>query len=197
MSLHMKILRNPKTEKYLELKKFVLSPEIPLYINTDVVHNGIDTHLRPNWAYTHAIMDRPEIDHWTTSGTLRAKEFVDIVSEILNFNGYEDYFFLRMALNSTHPQPEKTRRNGTFHCDHPYKHHNLLIYFTDTDAGTFVEEELYLPKEDDCITFEGAHAQQYPTYGRRVVLVATYMSLSNEGYMDKVEELNNRKEFKA
>ena len=61
----------------------------------------------------------------------------------------------------------------------------------------FVEEELYLPKEDDCITFEGAHAQQYPTYGRRVVLVATYMSLSNEGYMDKVEELNNRKEFKA
>ena len=170
----MRKLLNPLTKEYQELKKFILSDEFPWYIHQETV---VDCKKNlPNWAYTHMILNRPEINRFAQSFALKPEEFVQIASRILELNGYKEFFFLRMCVNSTHPQPEKQRIGG-WHTDHPYKHHNLIIYLTPTDGGTYVENQLFKPMEDDAIVFDGAHAQVFPTDGRRVVLVATFLEL--------------------
>ena len=189
----MKRLKNPKTEKYLELKKFVCSEDFPWYINECVVEQKPEGVERPNWSYSHAIMNRPENNHYTFSETLRAKEFVDAVSEIMDYNGYINYFFLRMAVNSTHPIPEEKRTVGWFHSDHDFNHHNLIIYLTPTDGGTYVQDTPFFPEVDDVLTFQGIHANQFPTKGRRVVLVATYMLMeTDKSWRNECVEMQNK-----
>ena len=50
----MKILKNPKTVNYHDLKEFLLGEQFPWYINECVVSHGTESS-RPvsNWAYTH------------------------------------------------------------------------------------------------------------------------------------------------
>ena len=188
----MKKLRNPKTEKYLELKKFVCGENFPWFINECVVEQT-PYQNRPNWSYCHPIMSRPEMNHYAFSETLRAKEFVEAVSEILDFNGYNNYFLLRIATNSTHPVPEKERTVGWFHSDHDWEHHNLIVYLTPTDGATYVQDKPFYPEVDDVLTFQGTHAQQYPTQGRRVVLVATYMLMeTDKSWRNECVEMQNK-----
>ena len=60
----MKILKNPKTVNYHDLKEFLLGEQFPWYINECVVSHGTESS-RPvsNWAYTHCILGRPEYNH--------------------------------------------------------------------------------------------------------------------------------------
>ena len=173
----MKKLRNPKTEKYLELKNFVLSEDFPWYINECVVEQGTESS-RPvsNWAYTHCILGRPEHNHFYSSDSVKSEEIIKALSEIFDYNQIENYFFLRVACNSTFPVPEK-KSIGYFHRDHDFDHHNFILYLTPTDGATLIEDSRYEPTEDSCITFQGLHANQFPTYGRRIIIVATYMTL--------------------
>ena len=120
----MRKLLNPLTKEYQELKRFILSDDFPWYIHQETV---VDCKKElPNWAYTHMILNRPEINRFAQSFALKPEEFVQIASQILELNGYKEFFFLRMCVNSTHPQPEKQRIGG-WHTDHPYKHHKDLL----------------------------------------------------------------------
>ena len=176
----MKILINPKTENYCELKDFILGEQFPWYINECVVEQGIESK-RPvsNWAYTHCILSRPEHNHFHFSESVKAEKIVQVLSEIFDYNNIENYFFLRLACNSTFPVPEK-KSIGYFHRDHDFEHHNFILYLTPTDGGTIIEDGRYEPTEDSCITFQGLHANEFPTYGRRVIIVATYMTLKSD-----------------
>jgi len=176
----MKILKNPKTVNYYDLKDFVLGEQFPWYINECVVSHATES-TRPvsNWAYTHCILGRPEYNHFYSSDSVKADEIIRVLSEIFDYNQIENYFFLRIACNSTFPVPEKNSI-GNFHRDHDYDHHNFILYLTPTDGGTLMEDGRYDPTEDSCISFEGTHANEFPSYGRRVVIVATYLTFKND-----------------
>ena len=185
----MKILKNPKTVNYHDLKEFLLGEQFPWYINECVVSHGTESS-RPvsNWAYTHCILGRPEYNHFYSSDSVKADEIIKVLSEIFNYNEIENYFFLRIACNATFPVPEKNSI-GNFHQDHDYEHHNFILYLTPTDGGTLMEDCRYEPTEDSCITFQGIHANEFPSYGRRVVIVATYLTFKNDdSWKDKCKE---------
>tara|TARA_S200000501_G_scaffold17064_1_gene15295 strand:+ start:1247 stop:1819 length:573 start_codon:yes stop_codon:yes gene_type:complete len=185
----MKILKNPKTVNYYDLKDFILGESFPWYINQSVVSERTKS-TRPvtNWAYTHCILGRPEYNHFYSSDSVKAELIIKVLSEIFNHNGIEKFFFLRVACNTTFPVPEKNSI-GTFHQDHDYEHHNFILYLTPTDGGTFIEDSRYEPTVDSCITFQGVHANELPTYGRRVVIVATYITFeTDESWKYKCEK---------
>ena len=76
----MKILKNPKTQNYRELKDFVLGEQFPWYINKCVVEEGTASN-RPvtNWAYTHCILSRPEHNHYHFSESIKAEKIIEVL----------------------------------------------------------------------------------------------------------------------
>ena len=97
------------------------------------------------------------------------------MSELVDYNGlYKDlpYFFLRSNANATHP--DAGHQYSDPHIDHPHTpHSNLIVYLTDTDGETIVENKKHSPKEDDVILFTGKHYMKRPSKGRRVILIST------------------------
>ena len=67
------------------------------------------------------------------------------------------------------------------HLDHNFPHYNLLVYLTNSGGETFVENEVYSPKEDDVIIFTGKHYMKRPSDDRRVVLIATILPFGEDG----------------
>ena len=57
----------------------------------------------------------------------------------------------------------------------------MLVYLTNTDGETFVEDEVHLPKEDDIIIFTGNHFMKRPSKDRRIVLISTIFPFDNKG----------------
>lgn len=187
----MKKLINPKTENYFKLKEFILSGEFPWHINESVVEEPSEGNQNSvNWSYSHCILNRPEHNHYHSSNTLNAEQFVNTISEIFDYNNIPNYMFLRMAVNATHPVLSGNRI-GYYHSDHDFKHENFILYLTPTDGATMIEGVPYTPtEEDECITFSGSHATQFATYGRRVILVATYISVETDvSYKERCAEL--------
>ena len=188
----MKKLINPKTENYFKLKEFVLSEDFPWHFNGEVVDEPSEGNQNSgNWSYSHSILNRPEINLYHFSAVLQHELFVNTISEIFDYNQIPNYLFLRMAVNSTHPVTSTESRIGYYHSDHDYKHENFILYMTPTDGATMIEGVPYTPtEEDECITFSGTHATQFPTYGRRVILVATYISLETDlSYKERCAQL--------
>tara|TARA_B000000557_G_scaffold24948_1_gene18571 strand:- start:1599 stop:2159 length:561 start_codon:yes stop_codon:yes gene_type:complete len=161
----IKVLKNPKTDHYLELKKFILSKEFPWRYN-------ISTNME---FYSHVFLQRPELSGYTESHSKWTNENFIVMGEIIDYNGlYKDipYFFLRSNANATHP--DSGRQYSDPHVDHPHTpHSNLIVYLTDTDGDTIVENSRHSPKEDDVVLFTGEHYMQRPTKGRRVILIST------------------------
>ena len=56
-----------------------------------------------------------------------------------------------------------------------------------------IEGVPYTPiEEDECITFTGSHANQFPTYGRRIIIVATYLKLDEDiSYKERCAQLQS------
>ena len=161
----IQVLKNPKTFTYLEFKKFVLSKQFSWTYN-------VSTNMG---FYSHVFLQRPESRRYTVPNSSVVNENLQILSEIIDHNGlYKNipYFFLRSNANVTHP--DSGRQYSDPHVDHSdIPHSNLIVYLTDTDGDTIVENDRHSPKEDDVVLFTGEHYMQRPTKGRRVILIST------------------------
>ena len=161
----IKVLKNPKTNHYREFKSTVLSKEFPWRYN---VSTNMDF-------YSHVFLQRPELNGYTEPHSKWTNQNCIVMGEIVDYNGlYKDipYFFLRANANATHP--DSGRQYSEPHVDHPNTpHYNLIVYLTDADGYTIVENDRYSPKEDDVVLFTGQHYMQRPSKGRRVILIST------------------------
>ena len=161
----IKVLKNPKTNHYREFKSTVLSKEFPWRYN---VSTNMDF-------YSHVFLQRPELNGYTEPHSKWTNQNCIVMGEIVDYNGlYKDipYFFLRANANATHP--DCGRQYSDPHVDHPNTpHSNLIVYLTDADGDTIVENDRYSPKEDDVVLFTGQHYMQRPSKGRRVILIST------------------------
>ena len=161
----IKVLKNPKTNHYREFKSTVLSKEFPWRYN---VSTNMDF-------YSHVFLQRPELNGYTEPHSKWTNQNCIVMGEIVDYNGlYKDipYFFLRANANATHP--DSGRQYSDPHVDHPNTpHSNLIVYLTDADGDTIIENDRYSPKEDDVVLFTGQHYMQRPSKGRRVILIST------------------------
>ena len=161
----IKVLKNPKTNHYREFKSTVLSKEFPWRYN---VSTNMDF-------YSHVFLQRPELNGYTEPHSKWTNQNCIVMGEIVDYNGlYKDipYFFLRANANATHP--DSGRQYSDPHVDHPNTpHSNLIVYLTDADGDTIVENDRYSPKEDDVVLFTGQHYMQRPSKGRRIILIST------------------------
>jgi hypothetical protein len=168
----MKLLENPKTEAYHELKSLVLSSSFPwFYQNQSTENNSINYSNVP--FYSHGILIRPEASGYPVKNSPHADLAVKVALEILTHNNIDYYTLLRINANCLHPF--KTTLSTVPHVDHPYKHRNLLLYLTDAGGDTIVEEQKHTPKEDDALLFEGLHYGQSPMENRRINIIVTFL----------------------
>lgn len=142
-----------------------------VFLSGDFSWNYYDSEVGVPY-YGHILLNRPEINRYSSVHSEYLDQVVYVVDEILKQNNFtKDYFFLRSAVNCTHA--DGTLLHSQKHEDHHFPHKNILLYLTDTGGRTFVEEEYHDPKEDDVIIFSGEHWAELPKTGRRVVIVNT------------------------
>lgn len=173
-----KILNNPKTDLYYEIKNTVISSNFSwFWTPTSVENYDNQTNDQLNVPfYSHIFLTRPNATDekcpLPSSNLLQSVSRVFI--EILENNNINVNCFLRLCANCVHPQ-EKIY-NSVPHVDHNFPHQNALIYLTNAGGKTFIGNEYHNPKEDDVICFEGQrHYMQTPEKERRIVLVATFI----------------------
>ena len=159
-------LENPKTENYNNLKNIIF--------HSDFVWHFADSNTGMPY-YSHVFLQRPELNGYSESHSKWTNQNLIVMSELVDYNGlYKDlpYFFLRSNANATHP--DAGHQYSDPHIDHPHTpHSNLIVYLTNTDGETIVENKKHSPKEDDVILFTGKHYMKRPSKGRRVILIST------------------------
>ena len=168
----IKVLKNPKTDKFYELKNLILSPNFPWYYQYSTgEEEEVEGHMHME-GYGHAFFVRPETHKFTKIDSSYSTACRDVLVEIIdNNNLFDNYFFLRAAANCIHSN--QGIQLSIPHVDHNFPHYNLIVYLTDTGGETFVENEVHDPKEDDVILFTGQHYLKRPIKDRRILLVAT------------------------
>ena len=178
-------LSNPKTQYYLDFKKWVLGENFFWNYNEK---GGVSLqHLERTNAnssktfdsnvpfYTRTFIRRPEIrafpsiDPWVDPSEV--DKVVTVVKEIFKHNNESFSTLLRLSINAVHPKSKVVTTIP--HYDHRFSHTNFIIYLTDAGGSTFVDDEKFDPKEDDVILFKGEHYHNTPAENRRVILVAT------------------------
>jgi len=174
-------LINNKTKRYVRLKNLIISSRFSWTWQNQTTpkqnKNGYDNF----GFYVHSFLDRPVPLRACYSNPC-SKYITDAnnaIAEILVHNGLTPKVIYRMSANCVHPTNSGTP--SVPHVDHDFPHDNLLIYLTDPQGGeTIVGDEEYLGEEDDVITWEGElHHHRPPVKGRRIVLIATFISQSN------------------
>ena len=70
-----------------------------------------------------------------------------------------------------------TDSHSPLHVDHSFPHRNIIMYLTDAGGDTVVNDEVYSPKEDGVIMFEGEHYHHFPMKDARIDFVDTYLSV--------------------
>ena len=162
----LKELVNPKTEEYLKLKSSVLGEMFPWFRTK----NKLDSF----YFYSHTFLDRPEFAGFPKPLSNDVDLFLDVFAQIARANKeMEVNYLLRMNANGVEPLPDNPEISAV-HEDHTFPHKNVLIYLTDAGGETFVGDDVFHPKEDSIILFEGPHCHAMPKNDRRVVLVVTY-----------------------
>ena len=177
----IKILKNPLTSNYINLKKHILSKDFPWRYKTSTDPNLTNHKGHDNIEYYgYTFLSRPETFGYTEPRSDILNSNLTVLREILYDNQFfENYFFLRSAVNCVHPK--EGIQLSQPHVDHNFPHYNLLVYLTNTDGETFVEDETHLPKEDDIIIFTGNHYMKRPSKGRRIELISTIFPFDNKG----------------
>ena len=160
----IKVLENPITTNYLELKNLVLSSEFPwLY--------SFSTKMP---FYSHVFLDRPENVKFSNPQSELLGLNLKVLDEIIQHNNlFDRYFFLRSNANCVHA--DTGEQFSEPHIDHRFPHFNLLVYLTNEGDGgeTIVEDEKFFPQANNAILFTGEHYMKRPSVGRRVVLIST------------------------
>ena len=182
----IKVLKNPKTEKYYNLKNKILSGQFPWFHQRYTSSQTMSEKLNFYWykkgyiaveGYSHCFLARPDGEDKRFSRTESALsgECISVLTEIIdNNNLFDKYFFVRVAANCIHSN--QGIQLSQPHEDHEFPHHNLIVYLTNSGGETFVENESHDPKEDDTILFTGEHYMKRPIKDRRIILIATIFS---------------------
>ena len=160
----IKVLENPITSNYLELKDFVLSSEFPWSYS-------YSTKMP---FYSHVFLDRPENAKFSNPQSQFLDLNLKVLDEIIQHNNlFDRYFFLRSNANCVHA--DSGEQFSEPHIDHRFPHFNLLVYLTNEGEGgeTIVEDEKFHPQANNIILFKGKHHMKRPSVGRRVVLIST------------------------
>tara|TARA_B100001989_G_scaffold186490_1_gene136024 strand:- start:469 stop:1014 length:546 start_codon:yes stop_codon:yes gene_type:complete len=176
----IQILQNSQSENYKLLKKNILGQYFPWYYydHTTDAADERDGHKNiPDFG--HTFISRPEEFGWSKHDSTMHQLAVDVVREILFENKFypEENFILRLATNCT--LPSRGAQFSLPHVDHHFPHLNFITYLTNSGGSTFIEGVEHKPKEDQTILFTGEHYLQLPQKERRIVLVATIMSITN------------------
>jgi len=157
----LKVLKNPVTSNYVDLKEFILSNDFVWRYDTST---GMPF-------YGHTFLERPEETGFSQPLSELINLNLTVLKEIIDFNNlFDRYFFLRSNVNCVHPDNDKQFSEP--HIDHDFPHFNLLVYLCG-DGETIVENENYFPEENDVILFTGNHYMKRPTKGRRIILIST------------------------
>ena len=157
----LRVLKNPVTSNYTELKNFILSNDFIWRYDTST---GMPF-------YGHTFLERPEETGFSQPLSELISLNLTVLKEIIDFNNlFDRYFFLRSNVNCVHPDNDKQFSEP--HIDHDFPHFNLLVYLSG-DGETIVEDEKYFPKENDVILFTGNHYMKRPSNGRRIILIST------------------------
>ena len=177
-------LKNPLTEDYKELKKFVLSNEISWHYSPTTTIN-LDSKSKDMEFFSHILLNRPDPTDNGIKVPLVTSPYFEkcylILEHILDFNNIHFDVLYRMNLNLT---LHSSVKESTPHIDLPLKHKVILIYLSSFEEGKTIvldknNKKMYSEaKEDDIIMFDGelAHYQQSPTIDdKRVVMVANFL----------------------
>lgn len=172
----LKVLQNPKTQKYLQFKEYILHSSLfPWYYrshSTPGTNEKKVGHFDVGF-FSHTFLNRAEEKGYPNAFSDFTEIAVEICKEIMDWNKLSLITLLRLNANFLNPYFKTV--NTIPHVDHNYKHKNLLIYLTKAGGNTIVEDEVHEPQEDDVIIFQGKHYAQTPISERRVVLIATFI----------------------
>ena len=181
-----RVLKNPLTSEYQELKEWVLSSACPWQRQG---HTGLADGLTHRWdqlpVMNHVILDRPEdldgVHVCNNAHPLRASDKEALAYKVLdqiclaNNFGYEPH---RICFNLT---KASKARHSVIHRDHEFPHWNMIIYLTEFHGGwTYVHGEQVTEKSPDAIVIFDGSGQKHmhePPEGiddNRIVLIMTY-----------------------
>lgn len=178
----IKQLKNNLSSNYLHMKEIILSPKFEWnYYESSTPENEIKGNHTNVSFYSHNVLIRPEAyERYITNNSKHIELITNVLDEIIDYNNlYLGYFYLRINVNSVHP--DEGIQLSMPHIDHGFPHTNILVYLTSSGGDTIVEDESYSPREDDVIIFEGQHYMERPKKSRRVVLVATIFDMYKFG----------------
>jgi len=163
----IKLLDNPKTDTYNELKTLVLSQEFPWYYMDS--GDGLSY-------FGHITINRPE-NLYSTAVSPHTLLFGEVMIDLIHSNGLvknaKGFHLVRGSVNLV--LPSNGRQFSDKHIDHLFPHINLIAYLTSSGGRTICGEEEHNPKEDDVIVMDGEHYMELPKKERRIILLATLM----------------------
>lgn len=174
-------LKNPCTEEYLELKKYLQSDAIPWFYNSRTIFE--DQEDIP--FYSHKIMERPNKNEGTPYTQIMSADFdrvYFILKQVIEYNKLDVSVIYRINFNATFSVLTKNKRS-VYHTDLNIPHYNLLIYMSKFKGGELyikddIQEVKFSPKEDDIILFDGEleHCISVPEgIDRRIIMVVNFL----------------------
>ena len=176
----MKLLKNPLTQEYKEIKELVLSTQFAWFYSNYSIENHVDSRYENIPFYSHNILDRPELynRNYSAPNSPHGEMVINMLNHLLISNNIKIWHWVRISFNAV--APNLARRQTPPHQDHGFPHNNLLIYLTDSGGDTIIGKEVHHPQEDDVIIWPDVpggdkHHLHEPEKKRRVVLVATYV----------------------
>ena len=181
----IKELKNPCTKEYLDLKKYIHSPDMAWYYIPTTTYNGPNLHqvehqmkdalkektnLNVDQAdkglldipyYSHALMVRPDRDGGKLYTEITSSLFestYEVLKQIFKYNDINPSVIYRLNFNVTFSSKNKRSAYHRDLIDLPHK--NLIIYMSKFSGGeTYIKdgtrEIIYTPKEDEIILFDG------------------------------------------
>ena len=192
----IKILKNPLTQNYIDLKNEVLGVDFPWYYygaSTRAIYNSGE-HFA---FYMHTPLIKPMGEISSQINSKCYDKCITVLAEIFDFNNIKVETLYRISFNASMHHPMKY---GDPHVDHEFQHNNIIIYLNpDIKGSTFlfkekfgvdylessfpynnhpleIDEEINA-EEDKVLIFDGlkfhTHGYANPSQ-RRVILVATY-----------------------
>jgi hypothetical protein len=201
----VKILKNPKTDNYYQLKNLVLSNEFPWFYNeymypTNKVNLKVNLHdagldkiskaelnafkYTDDCFFSHSFLQRPEgKEHrYPTVNSPHLELYEKVINEIMNHNNIKISCFFRICANLT--LPSHGHQKSFPHLDHHFKHNIVLIYFTNAGGKTVCvdnnlkDKAVFDPAEDDIMLFKAwkqLHYHYLAEKKRRVIIMASHI----------------------
>ena len=176
-------LNNPLSRRYFDVKDLFCGSMIPWTHNSSGGKDaGVECEVEGHDFMpflSHAMLIRPEMYGYPVQASNLLPMVMDLIAEIIEYNQLGPLKAVH-RVNANLVFPTEKMRPSEPHVDHQFPHKNLLMYLTDQGGNTVVGDEIYVPQEDDIITFDGSlvHYMHPPKTGGRVVIIATYETVN-------------------